>query len=59
MQVQEEMPCRQCRMGMHRICTHPVAIPTLLTYLRRAKDISSETLSCCDRKEFWTQQLYP
>jgi len=55
---EEQVPCRQCSAGLHRVCVHPVSIPTLLAYLRGSKYMSSETLTCCDRKEFWTIQLY-
>jgi hypothetical protein len=44
--------------GLHRVCSHPVKIPTLLAYVRGGKYTTSETLMCCDRKEFWTTQVY-
>ena len=43
---------------MHRICSRPVAIPTLLAYLSGKRSAASETLTCCDRKEVWTAQVY-
>ena len=58
MQREETVPCQHCRAGLHRICSHPVAIPTLLAYLRGRKNTTSETLTCCDRKEFWTTKVY-
>jgi len=56
---EEKVPCRQCIAGLHRVCAHPVPIPTLMAYVRGKKYSASETLTCCDRKEFWTRQLYP
>jgi len=55
---EENVPCDRCRAGLHRICSRPVAIPTLLAYLKGKKRAASETLTCCDRKEFWTTQVY-
>jgi len=55
---EEAVPCQQCRAGMHRICSSPVAIPTLLSFVRGRKKPTSETVMCCDRKEFWTAQSY-
>ena len=54
----EVVPCERCRQGLHRICSRPITIPTLLSYLRGRKATSSETFTCCDRKEFWTSQVY-
>jgi len=59
MQPEETSPCQHCRAGLHRICSQPVAIPTLLGYLRGRKSATTETLTCCDRKEFWMTQVYP
>jgi len=57
--LQEELvPCQHCRVGMHRSCSRPAVIPTLLSYVRGGKKAASETLMCCDRKEFWTSQSY-
>jgi hypothetical protein len=53
-----EAPCKNCRNGLHRICEAPVQIPTILTFLRGAKNLQQETLVCCDRREFWTLPLY-
>lgn len=53
-----ETPCKHCRDGLHRICEAPIPIPTILAYLRGRKKQVSETLTCCDRKEFWIQTLY-
>ena len=54
----EAVPCQHCRVGMHRTCSSPVAIPTLLSFARGRKKAYSETFACCDRKEFWTEQEY-
>jgi hypothetical protein len=54
----EGTPCRHCRDGLHRICEAPIPIPTILAYLRGAKNLPTVTLACCDRKEFWTQPVY-
>jgi hypothetical protein len=54
---EEEVPCRQCKVGLHRICTKPVTIPTILSFLRGKKYALSETLTCCDRKELWTRPV--
>ena len=59
MLMEDKIPCRQCMAGLHRVCSHPVPIPTLLAFVRGRKDETSETLTCCDRKEFWTQRIYP
>jgi len=53
-----EVTCKHCRDGLHRICEAPVPIPTILAYLRGSKNLPTETLACCDRKEFWTQPVY-
>ena len=58
MEHERDVPCEHCRAGLHRICSRPVAIPTLLTYLRGKKGATAETLTCCDRKEFWTAAVY-
>ena len=55
---EEAVPCQHCRAGMHRICSSPVAIPTLLSFAKGRKKANSETVMCCDRKEFWTAQSY-
>jgi len=56
---EDKIPCKQCGAGLHRVCSHPVPIPTLLAFVRGKKNDASETLTCCDRKEFWTERLYP
>jgi hypothetical protein len=56
--LKEEAPCKHCRDGLHRICEAPIQIPTILAYLRGPKNLPTETLACCDRKEFWTQPVY-
>ena len=53
-----KVPCSQCLAGLHRICVQPVKIPTLMAYLKGSKLQTSETLTCCDRKEFWINQRY-
>jgi hypothetical protein len=55
---EERVPCQQCMAGLHRVCSHPVKLPTLLTYVRGRKSTAPETLMCCDRREFWTKQVY-
>jgi len=55
---EEAVPCQHCRAGMHRICSSPLVIPTLLSFAKGKKKSSSETVMCCDRKEFWTAQSY-
>jgi len=54
---EESVPCQKCATGLHRICASPVPIPTLLAYLKGRKNVTTETLTCCDRKEFWTSQV--
>jgi hypothetical protein len=54
---EEKVPCQRCKAGLHRVCTQPIVIPTLLAYLR-GRSTATETLMCCDRKEFWTTQVY-
>jgi hypothetical protein len=58
MHREEGVPCDHCRAGLHRICSRPVSIPTLLAFLSHRRNAVSETLTCCDRKEFWTSQVY-
>jgi hypothetical protein len=53
-----DVPCRQCRDGLHRICPNITPIPTLLVYLRGRKASTVETVTCCDRKEFWTRPVF-
>jgi len=55
--LKEEPPCRNCRKGLHRICTESEPIPTILAYLKRSRS-TAETLTCCDRKEIWTHTIY-
>ena len=59
MASQPEVPCNECRRGLHRICNNPVSIPTIYAYVTRGKGATTETLTCCDRKAFWTKALYP
>jgi hypothetical protein len=54
----QDAPCRQCADGLHRICARAVPIPTLLVFVRGKKGSSVETVTCCDRKEFWTRPVY-
>ncbi len=56
--AKEETPCKPCRDGLHRICEQPNPIPTILAFVRGPKNQSSETLACCDRKDFWIQAVY-
>ncbi len=62
--VEPEKPCRQCREGNHRLCEKPKPVITLLSYQkvdRRRKhhpEGVTETLACCDEREFWTKQVY-
>jgi len=57
--LQEDViPCAQCKSGLHRTCHRPVAIPTLLAYVDRRRKAPSETMMCCDRKEFWTVSIF-
>ena len=55
---EESVPCDRCREGLHRICLRPMAVPTLLSYLKGRKKAATETFTCCDRKEFWTTQIF-
>ncbi len=51
-------PCKNCRVGLHRICERPMSIPTLYSFVRGRRSAASETLTCCDRKEFWIDRVY-
>ena len=53
-----EGPCRQCRVGLHRVCESPRPLPTLLAYVGRDRNLAPETLTCCDQKEFWVELAY-
>ena len=59
MMQEEPVPCRRCKDSLHRGCTNPTPIPTILSYLSRPKHVTSETVTCCDRKEFWSRAVYP
>ena len=56
--TEAKVPCQQCLAGLHRICAQPVKIPTLMAYIKGSKLQTTETLTCCDRKEFWTSRNY-